>query len=207
MLNKNNKGLTRGERPRMWCQNCSRVNNWHILGIVQPLSVVETRTNQSDRVSVGRLFLHSSFKCAVAIVRLWTGDLYKWTLFQIFASTIWRISFWLQRGARRAVEVYLDIACSPNLTPMPTGHCTGVNWKIRHLHLQFFNTTTILARERLTEHGCDQTPAVEFVMSPNWSEDNGHEAAKTKQDRIDKFTCKSLCPNCKQELSQQMRGA
>jgi hypothetical protein len=73
--------------------------------------------------------------------------------------------------------------------------------------LQFFNTTTILARERITEHGCDQTPAVEFVMSPNWSEDNGHEAAKTKQDRIDKFTCKSLCPNCKQELSQQICGA
>ena len=73
--------------------------------------------------------------------------------------------------------------------------------------MQFFNTSTILAPERITEHGCDQTPAVEFVMSPNWSEDNGHEAAKTKQDRIDKFTCKSLCPNCKQELPQQMRGA
>ena len=55
MLNKNAKGLTRGDRPRMWSQNCSRVNNWHTVGIVQFLIVVETSTNQFDKVSVGRL--------------------------------------------------------------------------------------------------------------------------------------------------------
>ena len=33
-------------------------------------------------------------------------------------------------------------------------------------------------------HGCDQTPVVEFVMGPNWSEDNGHKAAKTNKSEL-----------------------
>jgi len=74
----------------------------------------------------------------------------------------------LQRGTRRAVEVYFHIGCSHNPTPMPTEHCIGVNWKLSQLHLQFFNPTTILAQKLLTVHGCYQNLMVEIIMGPNW---------------------------------------
>ena len=66
MLNKNAKGLTRSDRPRMWSQNCSQVNNWHTVDIVQSLILVETSTKEFDKISAED-FVHSSFSTAVAV--------------------------------------------------------------------------------------------------------------------------------------------
>ena len=55
MLNKNAKGLTRSDRPRMWSQNCSQVNNWHTVDIVQSLILVETSTKEFNKISAGGL--------------------------------------------------------------------------------------------------------------------------------------------------------
>ena len=82
MLNKNAKGLTRSDRPRMWSQNCSQVNNWHTVDIVQSLILVETSTKEFDKISAGGLCSQLIQQCCGRCQFLGDQSLRKDCLFQ-----------------------------------------------------------------------------------------------------------------------------